>query len=170
MKKKIIEVAGVNYYESPLLKKEKTYKNENNKLVEETIKLFEPINMGVAKLYGNKTERRDVLTLHKQLKDKLPLVIAYLPTYNASLKPTKTGKIFGKVLKPSELLRNLQEVFDAKRKLDREIQYEIQKEAVAKKEREDAELLKKERDAYTLEQKKEMRKKSEAMLKIIRGF
>lgn len=162
-----IRVSDGNAY---AVKKEKIYKDMNDKLVEDTVKLFEPINMGVQKLYGNKTERRDVLVLHRQLGDKLPKVIGFLPTYNASIKPNKAGKVFGRVLKPSELLRNLQEVFDAKRRLDRQLEYEMHKEAILKKEREDAEALKRERDAYTLEQKAELKRRSDDMLRTIRGF
>lgn len=149
----------------------------NDKIVTETIKLFEPVNLGVQKLYGNKTERKDVLALCNivikgvRLQDKLPDVIAFLSTYNESLKPNKAGKVFGKVIKPSDLLLRLQDVFDAKRKLDKELDFRLKKEEIRKEEIEEEKTKKKEEDQYTKDQLEDMRKKRNEQMKLaIKGF
>lgn len=150
------------------MKKEKQSKpkSDNDLRIEETIYLFKDINVGVAKLYGNKTERKWALYLHNKYGEKMKAIVAFLPTYNKGLKSK-----FGLVIKPSHLVDHLQAVVQAKTKLDSQLRYELQKAEVDKKEKEDLLALEKERDLYTKEQKEEMRKKRrEEMLKLIKGF
>jgi hypothetical protein len=151
--------------------KPKTHKDENSKKVEEIIFLFKDINEGIQKLYGNKTERRDSLHLHKKYgMDKIINMVKFIPTYNKGLKSTPTGRTFGKITKPSLLLLHLQDFIDAKRKLDKEINFQLQKEEIRKKEIEEAQELKKIQDSYTLEEKERMRKERNEQMKKIIGF
>jgi len=135
--------------------------------ISDTIFLFTEVNEGVQSLYARPIERRMTAHLLKKYGfDKVKNMIAFLPTYNKGLK----GK-WGKVIKPSQLVEHLQDVIDAKRKLDRQLQYELQKEAVEKKEKEDLLALQKERDTYTQEEKERMRKeRNEQIKKAILGF
>ena len=155
------------------VKKEKSQKEkDNDKVVAETIYLFKDINEGIQKLYGNKTERKWSLHLHNKYGgEKVRAMIAFVPTYNKGLKPTKTGKVYGKIIKPSQLVEHLQDFIEAKRKLDRQLEYEIKKAEIEKKEKEDFKEIEKERDVYTQEQKEEMlKKRREHVLKLINGF
>jgi hypothetical protein len=132
------------------MKKEPKQKSElekkNDKTVAEVIKLFdrEDINIGTAKLYGNKTERKWSLHLYNKYGDKVKAMVDFIPTYNKGLK-TK----WGKVIKPSQLVEHLQDVIDAKKKLDADIKYRLDKEDVARKEKEDEIKRKQEEDQYT---------------------
>jgi len=151
--------------------KPKSHKNENDRITEDIIFLFKDINEGVQKLYGNRTERKWALHLHSKYGEKVRDMVAFVPTYNRGLKATPTGRVFGKITKPSHMVEHLEDFFEAKRRFNRQIDYELKKEEIDRKDREDAERLQKERDAYSVEEKERMRKqRNEDMQRIIRGF
>ncbi len=151
------------------MKKEKKVKSEKDLIIEETIFLFKDINEGVQTLYGRKAEREKALYLHNKYgREKLTNMIKFIPTYNKTIT-SKTG--YGKILKPTQLLEFIQNLIDAKRKFDKEINYQLQKEEMRKKEIEEEAKLKKEMDKYTLDEKERMRKeRNEHMRKLIKGF
>lgn len=149
--------------------KEKKPKSEKDLIIEETIFLFKDINEGVQSLYGRKTEREKALYLHNKYgREKLTNMIKFIPTYNKTIT-SKTG--YGKILKPTQLMEFIQSLIDAKRKFDRELNFQLQKEEIRKKEIQEAEELKKLQDTYTLEEKEKMRKERNEQIKsLIKGF
>ena len=147
-----------------------TNSKEENTQLAVVIDMFKNVNEGVAKLFGNKTERKWSHHLLKKYGDKLPKMIAFIPTYNASLRPTHTGRVFGKILKPSHLVEHMQEFIEAKKVLDRKLQFEIELETKREEDRREAKKLKEERDSYTEEQRKEIKNKMDAFKKTLRGF
>lgn len=149
--------------------KPKKTKTEKDLIIEETIYLFKDINEGVQALYGRKPEREKALYLHNKYgREKLINMIKFIPTYNKGIT-SKTG--YGKILKPTQLLSFIQNLIDAKKKLDKEINYQLQKEEIRKKEIEEAQELKKIQDSYTLEEKEKMRKeRNDQIKKLIKGF
>jgi hypothetical protein len=163
-----IKPNGMQIVDGQLTTIKKT-KSEKDLIIEETICLFKDINEGVQALYGRKPEREKALYLHNKYgKDKLINMIKFIPTYNKGIT-SKTG--YGKIIKPTQLLSFIQDLIDAKRKFDRELNYQLQKEEMRKKEIEEAQELKKLQDSYTLEEKERMRKeRNEKMKQIIKGF
>lgn len=144
---------------------------QKNILLSDTIFLFTPINEGVPSLYGRPIERKATThLLNKYGIEKIKNMLAFIPTYNKGLKPTKTGKIFGKILKPSQLVEYIQDLIDAKKKFDREINFQLQKEEIRKREIEEAQELKKLQDSYTLEEKELMRKERNDQMRKSIGF
>ena len=137
---------------------------EQNKTISETIDLFKSINPATVIMFGNKTERRDALHLHKLYGDKLPDIVAFLPTYNERVKE------FYQIRSPHKLLLHIQNLFHVKRKYDADNKYQQDQQQKLIEEQKEVELIK-EQQAQIPETDRERirRERNEKMKSIING-
>lgn len=119
---------------------------EHNTAIAETIDLFKSINPATVIMFGNKTERRDALQLHKLYGEKIKDIVAFLPIYNVRVKE------FYQATTPHTTLKNVSKIFEIKRKYDADQKYlkeQVEKDLQEAKEAEHLRLLREQKPTET---------------------
>lgn len=165
------------------MRKKSTRTEEENKAIHDCIESFRSVNEGIDMAFRIPAERdwADYLVKKYSLpskinpeKTQLAMIIEFILTYNKSLK-AQEGKIpFGRIKKPSELVRHMEDLMFLKRKADLDLNHKRHLKEVEKLEKENYEKQKQIIEELTEEEKEkrkvELKEKMDAIKKKIRGF